>query len=218
MLYTGVIYKYISPSGKIYIGQTTSEKRRMKEHISKSNNPKSSDYNTPFHRAIRKYGINSFIYSIEQTITAPNKKALKETLDYWEIFYIKLYDCRAPKGYNCTIGGDGVLGFKHSETTKARMKNSHTGVKRSEETKKKMRAWQIGKKLSNETKLKISKAHTGKKRPNTYRKCSAYKNGILVATFESVKQAAKMIGTSQPNISKALSKGCTAAGYYWMYN
>ena len=30
---TGIIYKYISPSGKVYIGQTINERKRRKKYL-----------------------------------------------------------------------------------------------------------------------------------------------------------------------------------------
>ena len=56
----GIIYKWTcSKSGKSYIGQTINPKARRMQHKSAAKN--GSTY--PFHAAIRKYGINSFIYS-----------------------------------------------------------------------------------------------------------------------------------------------------------
>ena len=56
----GVIYKYTSPSGKIYIGQTINPKERYRKHISEAYNAKHSGYNTLLSKAIRKYGIEQF--------------------------------------------------------------------------------------------------------------------------------------------------------------
>lgn len=58
--FSGIIYMYKSPSGKYYIGQTTRPKFRKNEHVSRAFNGSE----LPFHRAIRKYGIDSFEYSI----------------------------------------------------------------------------------------------------------------------------------------------------------
>ena len=61
---TGIIYKYTSPSGKIYIGQTTDEKRRIKTffNLNKSYGGKNID------NARHKYGPNKFIYEVLKTI------------------------------------------------------------------------------------------------------------------------------------------------------
>ena len=53
----GVIYKYTSPSGKIYVGQTINEASRKNKH--KSETSKSDTY---FGKAIRKYGWENLKY------------------------------------------------------------------------------------------------------------------------------------------------------------
>lgn len=91
------VYKYTSPSNKVYIGITngTLEKRA-----------RSNGYGykrcTAFWRAIEKYGWESFTCEIlAQDLSEEEAKRL-------EIYYIKLYDATNPeKGYNITNGGDG---------------------------------------------------------------------------------------------------------------
>lgn len=51
-----VLYKAISPSGRIYVGITNNFKRRMKEHLSSK---------WPFGHALRKYGRHNFQYEFE---------------------------------------------------------------------------------------------------------------------------------------------------------
>ena len=153
-MYTGIIYKYISPSNKIYIGQTFREANRRYEHLSSSYSKKNRGYNTLFHKAIRKYGIDSFIYSVEKQLVAKTKEDLKILLDYWEQYYIPLYNCKVPLGYNCTDGGEGGTGQAISFETRRKMSISHIGHTVSNETKQKMSSWQIGKRLSEETKEK----------------------------------------------------------------
>lgn len=53
----GVIYCYTNIiNNKKYIGQTINPKTRHAAHKSNASHPDSSDYNSVFHRAIRKYG------------------------------------------------------------------------------------------------------------------------------------------------------------------
>ncbi len=59
-------------------------------------------------------------------------------------------------------GGAGMLGKKHSEETKAKMRTAHANV--SDETKAKMSAAKKGKPLSEAHKKALSLAHLGKKR------------------------------------------------------
>ena len=56
------IYMYINKiNNKKYVGQTKDFFDRHRRHIQSSFNKNAKrDYNTPFHRAIRKYGIENF--------------------------------------------------------------------------------------------------------------------------------------------------------------
>lgn len=128
---TGIIYKAISPSGKIYIGQTTKGLYRRKiEHKSKAFNKKASSYYAPFSNAIRHHGFESFLWEILY-IDIPESQ-----LDNTEIFIIGLYNSYY-KGYNGTFGGNTNRGTKWTQEAKDRSSVAHTGIKQSEETTKK---------------------------------------------------------------------------------
>lgn len=89
----GIIYKIISPSNKIYIGQTINNfEERIRCHKKKSTNC------TLLKRAIDKYGIK-MVYEVVETIP-------DELLDEREIYWIKYYNSLAPNGYNCSTGGN----------------------------------------------------------------------------------------------------------------
>ena len=51
-------------NGKVYIGQSTDIFYRIMNHKSETFNPNSTSYNSPIHRAIRKYGIERFTFEI----------------------------------------------------------------------------------------------------------------------------------------------------------
>lgn len=103
-----IIYKAISPSGKIYIGLTSKELHiRINGHKRTSN----TNAKTYFHKAIKKYGIINFKWKIierneDLNIAKKNEK-----------YYIKLYKSNI-EGYNLTQGGDGVCGYKFSDEDK----------------------------------------------------------------------------------------------------
>lgn len=60
----GLIYSFTNTiNNKKYIGQTiNSTKERYYNHKSAYKNEKSCDYNSPLHRAFRKYGFDNFEY------------------------------------------------------------------------------------------------------------------------------------------------------------
>lgn len=89
----GFIYKYTSPSGKSYIGQTC---RSLKERA----NGDGSGYVscTIFFNAIQKYGFKNFQYEILEEVNLSN-------IDDKEQYYIKKYNTLQPNGYNVQKGG-----------------------------------------------------------------------------------------------------------------
>lgn len=125
----GIIYKYTSPSGKCYIGQTVNENKRRYEHRYKAYYEDGKDYNNPFYRAIRKYGWDSFKYEILNTVYSDAIEDLTNKLDSLEIYYIGQYDSYK-SGYNQTIGGHSLRGNNHPSF----------GHKLSEEHKEKLKA------------------------------------------------------------------------------
>lgn len=61
--------------------------------------------------------MNNFEFSIIEIIDSnlyPDRKKIKEKLNELEIFYIEKYDS-FNNGYNLTIGGDSISGYKFSE-------------------------------------------------------------------------------------------------------
>lgn len=94
------IYKWTNLiNGKIYIGQSKDIETRYKKHIAASFYTKSNTYNTAFHRAIRKYGVDNFLFEVVCICNI-------EELDVLEKFYIKKYNSLVPNGYNMTTGGE----------------------------------------------------------------------------------------------------------------
>ncbi|KKL58647.1 hypothetical protein LCGC14_2223260, partial [marine sediment metagenome] len=149
-----IIYKAVSPSNKVYIGQTTKGLRYRKTiHITVSKNPNNASYNTPFCKALRKYGANNFNWIILYD-NIPKSK-----LDDMEIQTIANYNSYHGKGYNSTSGGKSCM---HSDETKKKMSetrrgknNPMYGKKHSKETKKLIS--KIRSKLTDEQKTEIRK-------------------------------------------------------------
>lgn len=88
----GYIYKYTSPSGKSYIGQTT---KSLEERAGK----KGQGYKKCplFHKAIEKYGFENF--EVEVLAEVP-----QEQLNEAEIKYIQIFNTHND-GYNAAVGG-----------------------------------------------------------------------------------------------------------------
>ena len=104
----GYIYKITcKTTQKIYIGKSESTVLdRWKGHCRAAFLPNHGDYNFPFHRAIRKYGIEDFI--IETIDESNDSEELKQKEIYWIAFYDSYNN-----GYNSTRGGDGNVRYDY---------------------------------------------------------------------------------------------------------
>ena len=77
----------------------------MNGHRSSANNINDHQYDTPFHRALRKYGEENFSFEILEEI---DEELGRDYLNEREIFYIQKYKTYIRDGgYNLTLGGDG---------------------------------------------------------------------------------------------------------------
>lgn len=188
----GIIYCwYCIPTDKYYVGQTVEPEKRFKAHINQKDN-------THFHRALRKYGLDNFVYCVLE------ENILRENLNLKEIEWIEYYDSFY-NGYNMTVGGDGTkaiirskehrkklseslkgrfgeknpfYGHHHSKETINKISESHKGQYISKEQRKKISESLKGRTFSEETKRKISQANKGKIRSEeTKRKLSESHKG-----------------------------------------
>ena len=91
-------------NGKRYIGQSTNIKKRWQKHINDSKNEKASAYNYPICKALRKYGVDNFDFSILENCSICS-------LDEREIYWIDSYNS-IEDGYNQTIGGQNPVAQK----------------------------------------------------------------------------------------------------------
>ena len=99
----GVIYCFTNNiNGKKYIGQTVRDKERFKEHL--TNNKQRID------KAIRKYGIFNFEYTILERISGASND-VHRALDFLEKQYIEEFDTMIPNGYNVLPGGNSKVQY-----------------------------------------------------------------------------------------------------------
>ena len=162
MLYcmSWTVYEHITPSGKRYIGITSKENPKQRwrggSHYKEC---------TAFRGAIDKYGWNDIQHNILfNDLTEKEAKWLENYLICYYRTFVGFKDC---KGYNMTLGGEGVVGWKHTKESKMKMSNVHKGKKHSEEHKRKIgeshkgiTTWK-GKHHTDETKKRISESNKG---------------------------------------------------------
>lgn len=151
------IYKITSPSGKIYIGQSTNIERRFTQY----ENISSSKKQTILHYSFLKYGVKNHKFEILE-------ECIFEFLNHRERHYQDLYNVLT-LGLNCKLTTTKDKSGKHSEQTKLKIKLTHsflkvwTGKKHKIESIIKMS--ESSKLQSIDTRNKISLAHKGKKMP-----------------------------------------------------
>lgn len=188
----GIIYKYTSPSNKVYIGQTIHEHRRYMTH-------KRGDGDTKFCRAIRKYGFENLTYEVIFTIDNEDRKRIKEKLDFMERYYIRKYDS-FKNGYNMTLGGDGGAGIKHTEEFKRkiseRMKENNPAWNMTDEWKQHIGDGGRGRKMPQEFCKKNSermKVNNPMKNPDVAKKVSQTKKGTHLSeeTKKKISESGK---------------------------
>lgn len=204
-MFKGIIYKYTSPSGKIYIGQTVDERKRRRRFLNLN-----EDYaGDKINNARKKYGPENFEYEVIERVECETRQDLIDGLNDLEVYYVEKYDTFR-NGYNMSIGGEGSSGYKMTEEQRERhihrmlTNNPFKGRKHTEETKK-----MIGK-ANGKPVLQIDKD-----------------TGEIIAEFESAKAAGEFFG--KPRANSEIVKVCrgyvspsgrhyiTALGYKWKY-
>lgn len=97
-------------NNKCYIGQTI---RKLNKRINRHIHSKNNSY---FHKALKKYDKDEFKWEILCECET------KEELDEMEFHYIKQYHTREYEwGYNLTDGGEGSVGYIHTEKTRKKL-------------------------------------------------------------------------------------------------
>ncbi len=202
-----VVYKATNiVNGKAYIGFTKEFRARKAAHLRDKDN-------TYFHKALRKYGKDKFVWTI-----------LKEDATLQDEIDLIVSHETFGKGYNACEGGSaGTPGYVHtnetkkilsemakkqfmdpkqremiimrrtgqtmSEETKRKISESTLGVKKSAETKAKM---SISKQaMSDETKAKMSEYRTGKRHSKETKRKIALRNKGRVVSPETKRKIAE---------------------------
>jgi group I intron endonuclease len=118
------IYSIKSPSGKIYIGQTINFRRRINSYKNYKNCIQNQ---TRLLKSLNKYGFEN--HNIEVLLISK-----REELDFWEEFYIALFNSFNSKfGLNSTSGGKTPKKLDKQKRTQEwndKISKSHIGKKR----------------------------------------------------------------------------------------
>jgi group I intron endonuclease len=242
-----VIYKIVSPSNKIYIGQT----RNLKNRISKYINAK-CHLQRHLYFSLLKYGWDNHQLEILENLEPEcSQDLLNEREIFWYNHYFNLgYEMMNIKqpGLNGKLSSEtkilisnSLKGEKnpmfnktHSKEAKekiSRARKKYTGVNhplygkaRSDKTKLLLREANLGKVVAENIKNKISNTLKGIKRSEEFKKkhCKPIiqktLNGVFIREWDSIKEASKTLNISNGNISNCCSGRIkTFKGYVWAY-
>lgn len=142
-------------NGKVYVGQTTTTPaERWVKHLT-NRAEKAKKY--PLYKALQKYGVEAFAFTVLTTAWD------RTTLDLKERILIRAYCAMGSKGYNCR--GGGFAGGRLSPETKAKIGAANRGRVRTPEMCASLAARNLGRKHSEESKAKRSAKAIGRKMP-----------------------------------------------------
>jgi group I intron endonuclease len=195
--FTGIIYLTINQvNGKVYIGQTG------------INSTYYIGSGAAMLKAIKKYGKSKFT----KTILRDNIESLTE-LNFWESFYIKLFDSRNPKvGYNIRPGGKNCK-FKHTPESILKIKersNQEDNRLRIREIQKIAAVSRKGTHHKKESKLKMMNTKFGSVKEIEI--CE--KGGNILYTCNFSREASFLTGVKRAAIANNLAGLSKSAGGY----
>ena len=231
------IYKITSPSGKVYIGQTTNFTKR-KNYYKNGAKP----YQVRIYNSLQKYGYDAHtIEFIEECLV----ESLNERERYWQDFY----DVIGENGLNCRLTETKDKSGFISEDSKAKMSEARQNRILTDKEKYRLKSLFLGRKHSEETKKLMSeKAKSYKKSPehmikilenlkkvvrkprseatklkqslNSGKSKIVYQytiSGMFVEEWRNVSEAQRCLGISNVS-SAALGRIPSAGGFKWRYD
>lgn len=223
-----VIYKVTCKvNGKLYIGKTYNFEKRKREHILDKN------VDIPFHKALKKYGLENFEWEIIDTAESDEELIQKEI--YW---IRKLNTCvkfENSNGYNITLGGDGgfawnsrkiaqfsldgkfIRCFDSSEQAQLFVNSNGSSVKGCANGRYKQAygyIWKWFDEWDGNDIIPYEKPKSSRRK----RIVQVDLDGNYIETFDSVTDASLKSGVGRCNISSCLAgKYHSSGGYIWVY-
>lgn len=183
------IYKITSPTGRIYIGQAIDIRARFctYKRLACKQQPL-------LYRSIIKHGFSAHTFEVI-------KECSREELNNLESYFIDFYECLGKCGLNCIGGGREIkirpeTALLISNLAKKRKPPFPKGTKiHTDESKERLRQAHTGKKLSGDHVIKIRNAVTGK--PKTVKKAMKRQGKMVVNSqtgtfYFTVTEAAKL--------------------------
>ncbi len=190
------IYKFVSPTNRVYIGQSKQITKRKQFYYSNAvlnctSMPKVT-------RSFKKYGVENHKYSVVEYCDI---EKLNDREIYWGLYYDTLEN-----GLNCKLGEQNSIFSNETKSKISKGKKGHACY--NEEWREKHR---IG--ILNRTPMIMSQAHkqsilAGKQKPIT----QYDKDGNIINEFISGAEAARVLNLPQPNINNNCNNKVKSCG------
>ena len=208
----------------IYIGKAKNIENRWNQHKS---NAKNITNTTHLYRAMRKYGIENFIFSIIEEIPLEQYDIISSERERYWIEYYNAYS--NPNNYNETEGGEGTPGWEpsqewkdHQSKIKKEWYQTSEGIEKRKQQSKQQKEKAPFKNHTHSFEWK--KQHSDRMKGENNPAYKTHTNGKmcmcieLCHIFKSTREAEMITGISHAGISAACrGKQKTAGGYHWKY-
>ena len=171
-------------NGKKYVGKTSKTvEARFRQHVNEAR----ARAQTPFHKAINKYGAENFsVCEVENGLTA-------EQAEKRESFWIKELDSYGSAGYNCTLGGEGASGYRWTENQKENRPSRTVTAEERAARSLKMREYNASRIFTEDYRKKLSDSQAGERN---------HRFGIAMPEEIKEKLSAANTGTGNPFFGK----------------
>lgn len=200
-----ILYKHTSPSGKVYIGQTS-----RKPELRWGSNGVFYKGSTAFWNAIQKYGWNN----IEHKIIAWD--LTQEEANLFEKAFIKMYKDKN-MSYNIAFGGtDGIVGIKRTDETKKKQSIAHKKLWEDKEYREKLRNKFVGRKSSMYGKKMLQESREKMSNKKSIPIAQYTLDGEFIRTWKSAREVQITLGFAENAISACcLGRTKKSHNYIW---
>lgn len=216
---TSGIYQIVTKhNGKRYVGSSFDIERRELEHCRDLRNQR--HHSKYLQRVYNKYGKDNLQHEV--LITCHSDMLL---------WYEQQFLDQLKPEYNSNPSARSRLGSKASEETRLKMSLARKGKPFSDEHRSNMSKARLGKRMTEEARRRLSMSRTGKPLSENHRiaiatknkerqkqVCQFSKDGVLLATYDSITIATEQTGVSESSIiSVCRLRQKTGGGYKWQY-
>lgn len=205
-------------NGKIYLGSASRIRSRWSTH--KHQLRKNKHHSVLLQRAWNKYGLDAFVFEVLENTNVEN-------LTEREQYYLDTMTPYVPSiGYNICRVANTMLGFKHSEETKAKLRTMFVGAKNANYGKVGEFNPNYGRRNTADTIIKMQDAQkgdknhmfgkTGKENPGSKKVHQKLKDGTLLKTWDSLSDIGRELNYPIGNISSCCNgKKKSSKGFIW---